>query len=116
MTGLYVDYLNSYGLKYLEDLSIERSQAVYDFIDNSKGYYISKVHPKFRSRMNVVVHLSKGEKVTEKFLVEAEAQGLIGLQGFKHIGGIRISLYNGMLIEGVKALIEFMKKFMDENK
>jgi len=116
ITELCLDYMNEQGIKYYENLSIERSKLLYDFIDNSQGYYISRVDPKFRSRNNVIFHLSKGEEITKKFIEESELEGFSGLQGFKTIGGIRASIYNAMPIEGVHKLIEFMKKFMNENK
>eukprot|EP00826_Nyctotherus_ovalis_P015267 TRINITY_DN14326_c0_g1_i13.p1 TRINITY_DN14326_c0_g1~~TRINITY_DN14326_c0_g1_i13.p1 ORF type:complete len:374 (-),score=66.05 TRINITY_DN14326_c0_g1_i13:18-1139(-) len=105
ITWLCLDYMNKQGLKYYEDLSIERSKLLYDFIDNSNGYYVARVEPKFRSRNNVIFHLSRGEEATKKFLAEAEAQGFSGLPGFRTIGGVRASIYNAMPIEGVHKLI-----------
>jgi phosphoserine aminotransferase len=116
ITGLCLEYMNEQGIKYYENLSIERSKLLYDFIDNSQEYYTSRVDPKCRSRNNVIFHLSKGEEVTKKFIEESELAGFSGLQGFKTIGGVRASIYNAMPIEGVHKLIEFMKKFMNENK
>jgi phosphoserine aminotransferase len=115
MTGLYVEYMNKFGIKHFEDLAIQRSKMLYDAIDSSAGYYINKIEPKFRSRQNVVFQIIKGEAVEKKFLVEAEKAGLIDVSGHRSVGGLRASLYNAMSIEGVQALITFMKKFKDLN-
>eukprot|EP01022_Parablepharisma_sp_SALTPOND_P029166 TRINITY_DN72711_c0_g1_i1.p2 TRINITY_DN72711_c0_g1~~TRINITY_DN72711_c0_g1_i1.p2 ORF type:complete len:401 (+),score=34.18 TRINITY_DN72711_c0_g1_i1:90-1205(+) len=116
VTGLYLEYMNSFGLKHFEDLAIEKSKLLYTLIDKSDGYYVNKVAPEFRSRTNVCFHLSKGEEATAKFVEKAEKEGLVGLEGYKLVGGIRASLYNAMPMEGAEKLIEFMKQFMDENK
>jgi phosphoserine aminotransferase len=52
----------------------------------------------------------------DKFVKEAHAEGLIELRGHRSVGGCRASFYNGMPIEGVQALVDFMKAFMEKNK
>ena len=116
MTGLYVEYMNKFGLKFFEDLAVQRSKLIYDMIDTSGGYYINKIDPKFRSRMNVVFQIVKGEATEKKFLADAEKAGFIDVSGHRSVGGLRASLYNAMPIEGVQGLVDFMKKFMAENK
>jgi phosphoserine aminotransferase len=116
MTGLYVEYMNKFGLGHFEELAKARSKLIYDAIDSSSGYYVNKVDPAWRSRMNVVFQMAKGEPMEKKFLADAEKAGLIDVSGHRSVGGLRASLYNAMPIEGVQALVNFMKKFMDENK
>lgn len=116
MSGLYIEYMNKHGLKYFEDLAIQRSKMLYDAIDTSGGYYMNKVEPAFRSRMNVVFQLSKGEATEKKFFAEAEKAGLIDVSGHRSVGGLRASMYNAMPVEGVEAFVNFMKKFKDENQ
>ena len=115
MTGLYVEYMNKFGLKHFEDLAIERSKMLYNAIDSSAGYYVNKVDPAFRSRQNVIFQMKGGEALEKKFLAASEKAGLIDLSGHRAVGGLRASLYNAMPVEGVQALINFTKKFMDEN-
>ena len=115
VTGLYVDYMNKFGLKHFEELAIQRSKLLYDAIDSSGGYYFNKIEPAFRSRMNVVFQMKKGEAAEKKFLADAEKAGLIDVSGHRSVGGLRASLYNAMPVEGVQALVTFMKKFKDEN-
>lgn len=113
--GLYLEYMLNKGLKNLEDMAIQRSKLLYDTIDNSGGYYINKVEKDFRSRMNVVFQMQKGADYEKKFAAEAEKAGFIDVKGHRSVGGLRASLYNAMPIEGVEALVKFMKKFKDEN-
>lgn len=88
---------------------------LYDFIESSSEYYTNPVNPAFRSRMNIPFRVKKDEKLEAKFLSEAAKVGLIELKGHRSVGGCRASLYNAMPQEGVEALINFMKKFRDEN-
>ena len=60
--------------------------------------------------------LAKEKEINAKFVKEAEAAGFINLKGHRLVGGMRASIYNAMTIEGVKALVEFMKKFAEANK
>ena len=66
--------------------------------------------------MNIPFRVKKDEKLENKFLKEAQEAGLIELKGHRSVGGCRASIYNAMPIEGVEALINFMKKFRDENQ
>ncbi len=50
-----------------------------------------------------------------KFVKEAKEAGLLSLKGHRSVGGMRASIYNAMPIEGVEALVAFMKKFEKEN-
>lgn len=63
-----------------------------------------------RSRTNAVFHLPSNE-LEEKFLKESEAVGLVELRGHPSVGGIRVSMYNGMPMEGVQKLRDFMVEF-----
>lgn len=102
------------GVSEMEKMNREKAALLYDFIDNS-GFYINKVNKKDRSLMNVPF-VTKSPELDAKFVKEAANAGLISLKGHRLVGGMRASIYNAMPIEGVKALIEFMKKFASENK
>ena len=56
------------------------------------------------------------EELNAKFIKEASAAGFVNLKGHRVVGGMRASIYNAMPIEGVEALVDFMKKFEAENK
>ena len=93
-----------------------KTQSLYDYIDNSNGYYISKVNPKYRSRLNVPFRIMNDKDLEAKFIKEAFKLGLIDISGHVSTGGIRASIYNAMPMEGVVALVDFMKKFKTENQ
>ena len=61
------------------------------------------------------VFVSPNEELDNKFVKEAANNGLIALKGHRLVGGMRASIYNAMPVEGVQALIAFMKKFEKEN-
>lgn len=102
------------GVSEMEKINREKAALLYDFIDNS-GFYINKVNKKDRSLMNVPF-VTASPELDAKFVKEAANAGLVSLKGHRLVGGMRASIYNAMPIEGVKALIEFMKKFASENK
>jgi len=64
--------------------------------------------------MNVPFRINN-EDLTSKFLIEAEKNGLYQLKGHRLVGGLRASIYNAMPFDGVKALVEFMRKFEKTN-
>ncbi len=102
------------GVKVMQQINEEKAKLLYDFIDNS-SFYTNKVNVKDRSIMNVPF-ITPNEELDAKFVAEATKSGLVSLKGHRLAGGMRASIYNAMPIEGVKALIEFMKKFELENK
>lgn len=102
------------GVPAMEKMNKEKAALLYDFIDNS-SFYTSKVDRKYRSLMNVPF-VAPSEELNAKFVAEATKNGLVSLKGHRLVGGMRASIYNAMPIEGVKALIDFMKKFEMENK
>ena len=102
------------GVPVMQKINEEKAKLLYDFIDNS-SFYKNKVAVKDRSIMNVPF-ITPNEELDAKFVSEATKNGLVSLKGHRLAGGMRASIYNAMPIEGVKALIDFMKKFEMENK
>lgn len=102
------------GVKEIQKINEYKASLLYDFIDNS-SLYKNSVNSKDRSIMNVPF-VTGSEELDAKFVKEATANGLVSLKGHRLVGGMRASIYNAMPVEGVKALIEFMKKFELENK
>ena len=102
------------GLDAMKKRNEEKAKILYDFLDNSK-LFKGTVVPKDRSLMNVPF-VTGNEELDAKFVAEAKAAGLENLKGHRTVGGMRASIYNAMPIEGVKYLVEFMKKFEAENK
>jgi phosphoserine aminotransferase len=97
------------GVAAMEQVNIAKAKLMYDYLD-STGFYLNNVPAANRSRMNVPFFL-KDESLNGKFIAEADQQGLVQLKGHSSVGGMRASIYNAMPIEGVQALVAFMKDF-----
>lgn len=102
------------GIKAIQQINEEKAKLLYDFIDNS-SLYKNYVNKKDRSLMNVPF-VTGSEELDAKFVQEAAKAGIVSIKGHRLVGGMRASIYNAMPIEGVKTLIDFMKKFETENK
>lgn len=118
----------------------EKAKYLYDFLDSS-DFYHATTEKGSRSLMNVPfltkystaqtaaaakkdetdrtdaekAALVKEKEINDKFVKEAKAAGLVNLKGHRLVGGMRASIYNAMTLDGVKALVEFMKKFAANN-
>ena len=101
------------GLEAMKKYNEEKAAILYDFLDSSK-LFKGTVAKEDRSLMNVPF-VTGNDELDAKFVKEAKAAGLENLKGHRSVGGMRASIYNAMPIEGVKALVEFMKKFEEEN-
>ena len=102
------------GISEMEKLNIEKASLLYDYLDES-ALFKGTVVPKDRSLMNVPFLLPSDE-LNQKFIKEAKDAGLVNLAGHRSVGGMRASIYNPMPLEGVKALVSFMKEFELNNK
>lgn len=97
------------GLKAIEEMNREKAAEIYAVLDAS-SFYRAPVERDSRSQMNVVFLLPTPE-LTDRFVMEAEEAGMVGLAGHRSVGGIRASLYNAFPLEGAKALARFMREF-----
>ncbi|QRF60675.1 3-phosphoserine/phosphohydroxythreonine transaminase [Variovorax paradoxus] len=97
------------GVAAMEQRNIAKAKLLYDFIDAS-SFYLNKIDPGCRSRMNIPFFLHD-EARNEAFLSGARAAGLLQLKGHKSVGGMRASIYNAMPLEGVQALVSYMREF-----
>ena len=107
----------------------EKADYLYNYLDNNEGnFYHATTEKGSRSLMNVPfltkystgatdeASVAKEKEINDKFVKEAAAAGLVNLKGHRLVGGMRASIYNAMTLDGVKALVEFMKKFAAANK
>ena len=101
------------GLSVIRERNEKKAQLLYDFLDESR-LFKGTVEKKDRSLMNVPFVTGDAD-LDAKFVKEAKEAGLENLKGHRSVGGMRASIYNAMPIEGVQALVEFMKKFEKEN-
>ena len=110
MAGLVFDWLKRQGgIPAMEARNIAKAKRLYDAIDRSQLYF-NKVNPDCRSRMNVPFYL-RDESLNDAFLAGARAKGLLQLKGHKSVGGMRASIYNAMPMEGVQALVDYLREF-----
>jgi len=97
------------GVETLAKVNLDKAKLLYDFIDSS-DFYSNAVAVQNRSVMNVTFYL-KDETLNAEFVSQATTAGLVALKGHRSVGGMRASIYNAMPIEGVEALVSFMKAF-----
>ncbi len=111
---LVLEWIKSQGgIAALQKINEDKAKILYDFLDSSK-LFKGTVEKEDRSLMNVPF-VTGNEELDAKFVKEATAAGLVNLKGHRTVGGMRASIYNAMPVEGVQALVEFMKKFEQEN-
>lgn len=101
------------GLEAMKEHNEKKAKILYDYLDESK-LFKGTVVKKDRSLMNVPFITGDAE-LDAKFVKEAKEAGFENLKGHRTVGGMRASIYNAMPIEGVEALVAFMKKFEKEN-
>lgn len=101
------------GLEAMKERNERKAKILYDFLDQSK-LFKGTVEKKDRSLMNVPF-VTGSDELDAKFVKEAKVAGLENLKGHRSVGGMRASIYNAMPEEGVQALVDFMKKFEEEN-
>jgi phosphoserine aminotransferase len=110
IAGLVFQWLKKQGgVPAMEQRNIAKAKLLYEYLD-STGFYTNNVAKDCRSRMNVPFYLSD-ESLNDAFLAGAKEQGLLQLKGHKSVGGMRASIYNAMPIEGVQALVDYLKEF-----
>ena len=104
---------NMGGLDAMKAHNEKKAAILYDFLDNSKMFK-GTVEKGSRSLMNVPF-VTGDKDLDAKFIAESKAAGFENLKGHRTVGGMRASIYNAMPMEGVEKLVEFMKKFEEEN-
>lgn len=115
MCSLVCEWLDKLGgIKEIQKINEYKAGILYDFLDSS-SMFKGTVEKKDRSLMNVPF-VTDSDELNAKFIKEAKENGLVNLKGHRSVGGMRASIYNAMPVDGVKALVEFMKKFETENK
>jgi phosphoserine aminotransferase len=110
IAGLVFEWLLAQGgLAAVEQRNIAKAALLYDYLDQS-GFYTNSVRKEDRSRMNVPFKLPD-PALDEPFLKGAKERGMVQLKGHRSVGGMRASIYNAMPLEGVQALVAWMKEF-----
>lgn len=114
MVGLTLEWLEDVigGLEEMEKINHKKANMLYDYIDQSK-LYSNPVNPQDRSYVNIPF-VTGNPDLDKKFVAEAKERGLVNIKGHRTVGGMRASIYNAMPVEGVEALIDFMKEFEEK--
>lgn len=118
--GIYIfgetmKWVKKMGTETLFKLNAEKAGKIYDVIDGS-DFWTGTAVKEFRSVMNVTWRIKGNDEALEKkFIDEAKAAGLSSLKGHRSVGGIRASIYNAFPMDGVDALVAFMKDFEKKN-
>jgi phosphoserine aminotransferase len=110
IAGLVFQWLKAQGgVPAMEQRNIAKAALLYNALDAS-DFYVTKVAKNCRSRMNVPFFL-RDESLNAAFLQGADARGLLQLKGHRVVGGMRVSIYNAMPLEGVQALVAYLAEF-----
>ena len=110
IAGLVFDWVEAMGgVERMAQLNQHKSDTFYQYLDQS-SFYLNDIPPQYRSHMNIPFQIVD-DSLHGRFVAEAEASGLSSLKGHRSVGGMRASIYNAMPIEGIRALIGFMKEF-----
>ncbi|MEK4027863.1 MULTISPECIES: 3-phosphoserine/phosphohydroxythreonine transaminase [Bacillaceae] len=114
MAKLVFEWLQEIGgLKEMEKINRKKAELLYNFLEQSTMFN-SPVRKDSRSIMNIPF-VSPSAELDAAFVKEAKAAGLETLKGHRSVGGMRASIYNAMPVEGVEALIQFMKQFQEKH-
>jgi phosphoserine aminotransferase len=115
LAGLVFEWLiDNGGVTAISEINNKKAQLIYQYVDSS-DFYDNNINAEYRSVMNVPFWLTD-ESLNDEFLSQAKINGLVALKGHRIVGGMRASIYNAMPLEGVKKLVDFMKKFEKGNK
>jgi phosphoserine aminotransferase len=110
IAGLVFKWLKGLGgLEKMAEVNRAKAKLVYDYLDQTEFYH-SPVAKEDRSLMNIPFTL-RNDKLDAEFLKQAAARGLTQLKGHRSVGGMRASIYNAMPVEGVAALVDYMREF-----
>ncbi|MCD8213481.1 MAG: phosphoserine transaminase [Campylobacter sp.] len=107
--------LDQGGLSKIQAKNAAKSAMIYETIDGSNGFYKAHARTDSRSDMNVSFNVAVNAELEPVFVAQAESEGMLGLKGHRHLGGIRASIYNAVSEQDVKILVEFMKEFMKKH-
>ncbi len=102
------------GLAQIAAWNRDKAERLYRAIDAHPGYYECSVERESRSAMNVIYRLPTAA-LDDKFVAQAEDEGMVGLKGHRSLGGIRASIYNAVTVEQVQKLCDFMAEFARKN-
>ena len=102
------------GLEKRKELNEAKAAILYDYLDGS-NFYRTTVEKDSRSLMNVTFR-TPSDELDAAFLEGAKKYKFTNLKGHRSTGGLRASIYNAMPIEGVEALVKYLREFEEEHQ
>lgn len=102
------------GLETMERWNEEKGRLLYGIMDELPEFYRGTADKDSRSLMNVAFRLPT-EELEAKFIAEGQEKGFVGMKGHRSVGGIRVSMYNALPVEGIAAFVQFMRDFQKRN-
>ncbi|HEX9511912.1 MAG TPA: 3-phosphoserine/phosphohydroxythreonine transaminase [Puia sp.] len=100
------------GIPAIEKINDQKAALLYDTLD-SLPLFRPTVAKEDRSKMNVVFVMDNPE-LEKEFLSVCKDNGMVGIKGYRTVGGFRASLYNALPIESVRTLTDLMKDFANK--
>lgn len=101
------------GVAAIEVRNNAKASLFYDTLD-ALPLFIGPIAKEDRSKMNAVFIMNNAE-LEKEFLELCKKEGMIGVKGHRSVGGFRISMYNALTIDSVKALTDLMKHFAQQH-
>jgi phosphoserine aminotransferase len=112
---LVLEWLKSKGgLSGIEKINTAKKDLLYGTIDAAPDFYKGTAEKSSRSTMNVTMRMAT-EELENKFIAEAQKEGLMGLKGHRSVGGIRFSIYNAVTLADIERTVDFMNRFRKAN-
>jgi phosphoserine aminotransferase len=102
------------GLEAVQKRNERKAKLLYDVIDETPAFFITRVEKESRSFMNVTFNLTS-EELEAKFVSDAKVEGIVGIKGHRSVGGIRVSIYNIHDEKDTETVASFMKRFIEKN-
>ena len=103
------------GLAPMAKINAQKAAIVRGALGANHRFYRSVVHPGFQSDMNVAFRCHSPE-LDARFVARATRAGLLGTDGHRTRGGLRVSLYNGVTTEDALAMAAFLGEFAHEHR
>lgn len=106
---------NQGGVDVIAARNAEKAALIYDVIDASEGFYIGHAEKPYRSKMNITFNLQTPE-MEKDFITRGKAEGFVGINGHRSVGGCRASCYNAVPMDACQALADYMKQYQKDHQ
>ena len=100
------------GVDAIEKNNNAKAELFYTTLD-SLPVFKGVVAKEDRSNMNAVFVLNNSS-LEKEFLDLCKKENMIGVKGHRSVGGFRVSMYNALPIESVRAITDLMKDFANK--